>query len=103
MSCHLLGGGRLEATVHPEAEEAILQGREILLHLVTKVESEKVRTENSYPGLVTMFGNMPVEDVRVGFRLATASPFTDQGQLLLFEQLPLFLQPKLEVESAFSI
>lgn len=87
MPHHLLGGGRLEATVHPEAEEAILQGREILLH----------------PGLVTMFGNMPVEDVRVGFRLATASPFTDQGQLLLFEQLPLFLQPKLEVESASSI
>lgn len=87
MPHHLLGGGRLEATVHPEAEEAILQGRDILLH----------------PGLVTMFGNMPVEDVRVGFRLATATPFTDQGQLLLFEQLPLFLQPKLEVESASSI
>ena len=103
MSYHLLRGGRLEATVHPEAEEAILQGREILLHLVTKVESEKVRTEKNYLGLVTMFGNMPVEDVRVGFRLATASPFTDQGQLLLFEQLPLFLQPKLEVESALSI
>ena len=97
MSYHLLRGGRLEATVHPEAEEAILQGREILLHLVTKVESEKVRTEKNYLGLVTMFGNMPVEDVRVGFRLATASPFTDQGQLLLFEQLPLFLQPKLLV------
>ena len=103
MSYHLLRGGRLEATVHPEAEEAILQGRDILLHLVTKVESEKVRIENSYPSLVTMFGNMPVEDVRVGFRLATATPFTDQGQLLLFEQLPLFLQPKLEFESALSI
>ena len=103
MSYHLLRGGRLEATVHPEAEEAILLGRDILLDLVTKVESEKVRTENSYPGLKTMFGNMPVEDVRVGFRLAAATPFTDQGQLLLFEQLPLFLQPKLEVESASSI
>ena len=98
-----MGGGRLEATVHPEAEEAILQGRDILLHLVTKVESEKVRIENSHPGLVAMFGNMPVEDVRVGLRLATASPFTDQVQLLLFEQFPLFLQPKLEFESALSI